>query len=120
MPITATATFESGLLRPTEPLNLPDRSLVHLVIASPEERDAISISSRHLAARLKEWLPNSGTQVVSAPSSDPATLARLDLELDQLLDEIDRETANSQSSTRLSAEEIESLVSEATEALRGV
>jgi predicted DNA-binding antitoxin AbrB/MazE fold protein len=113
MPIATTASFESGMLKPTEPLSLPEHSIVHLVIASSGELDRISHRSRQIAEALDRWLDHSEAEVVSAPVEDANSLAHLDDELDRLLDEIDRKTSH------LSEEEIESLADDAVEAMRG-
>ncbi len=112
MPIATTAVFESGMLRPTEPLALPEHSLVHLVIVTPTQREAVLDHASKLTRALAQWRSKSEVGVLSAPATEGAQARELDDEFDRLLDEIGTHTAD------LPTEEVEALAAEACRAAR--
>ena len=112
MPIATTAVFESGILKPTEPLALPEHALVHLVIAVPAQREAVSNHAAKLTRALTEWRSQNDVRVLSAPTAETRQVRARDDELDRLLDEIGRHAAG------LPGDEVEAIAAEACRAAR--
>ena len=110
MPIATKAVYESGLLRPLEPLSLPERSVVDVTIASPVADERGTGRSAKLSEALRNWASTTEVQVVSAPRG--ANAGHLDRELDELLEEVRERTSH------LGEEEVETLADEACQAAR--
>jgi len=112
MPIKA--VYERGLLRPLQPLLLPERAQVYvMVIPNESQQPPVEESLRQMHARADEWLAHQPPDAVRAPRPlSPAAKARLDAELDQLLAEADASAGDATEET------IAALVNEAVHAVR--
>jgi len=108
------AVYEHGLLRPLQPLFLPERALVYItVVPSEPQQPSVEERLRQMHTQVDDWLARQPQDAVRSPRPlSPAAKARLDAELDQLLAEVDASMGDA------ADEMIAVLVNEAVHAVR--
>ena len=108
------AVYEHGLLRPLQPLFLPERAQVYVIVVPSEpQQPPVEERLRQMHARADEWLANQPRDAVRAPRPlSPTTRAKLDAELGRLLAEVDASMGD------VPDETITALVNEAAHAVR--
>ncbi len=113
-PMPIEAIYERGLIRPLQPLVLPERTQVYVFVVPSESQPPLTTGRlQQMHALADEWLAHQPKDAVRPPRPlSPVGKARLDAELDDLLAEVDL-------SMRDGAEEaIVELVDEAADAAR--
>lgn len=108
------AVYENGLLRPLQPLSLPERAQVYLTISLSEPLQAdVEARLQEMHRQADEWLAQQPQGAVRPPRRlSAAAQARLDAELEALLAEVDASMGD------VSEEEVAALANEAVQAVR--